>query len=67
MHGWVTVSTSVCRPKKGELIFLVDHEAGMKAVGRLHSEMNDGDKRDAKLFSGDGPSKKDKEGLLDSL
>ena len=49
------------------LIFLVDHEAGMKAVGRLHSEMNDGDKRDAKLFSGDGPSKKDKEGLLDSL
>ena len=52
------------------LIFLVDHEAGMKAVGRLHNEINDGDKRDAAIFSGDGPSKSkktDKEGLLDAL
>ena len=50
------------------LIFLVDHEAGMKAVGRLHDEMNDGDKRD--VFSGDGPSKPkkpDSEELLDAL
>jgi MFS transporter, UMF1 family len=57
------------------LIFLVDHEAGMKAVGRLHDELKDGDERDDVIFSGgDGSAKRsssgddnDKGGLLDAL
>ncbi len=48
------------------LIFLVDHEAGMRAVGRLHDEQNDGDERDTVIF-GKSSNKKQEDSLLDAL
>jgi len=48
-HSFFYIAVVMIFPVIG-LIFFVDHKEGMKAVGRLHDETNDGDERDKKVF-----------------
>ena len=48
-YSFLYIAVVMLLPIAG-LILFVDHKEGMKAVGRLHDEMNDGDEGDEKIF-----------------